>query len=108
MKLKSVTDYKTSGVAQAKAKGTQAVIEAAAKRFINGDLREAIEAKFEEAKLSDRKLSVNVQVPQEAYQDMRLFVDECSKLLNPLGYDRVAESHDGAGQYGTLFVEWKL
>src|SRR4051812_22718304 len=97
--LKSVQDYLNGKRTQYRKPSMASV----AKDFVNGPLREDIEAAFEEVKRSDKRLYVNTQVPTEAYTDMTEFVNECNKLIKPLGYDGSA-SHDGGGMYGTLYV----
>ena len=102
-KLKTVSEYLTGKLS----KETKDNMSAIASKFVNGPLRERIEGEFDDAKLTDKELSVNVEVPFEALGHMPDFVAECKHLLEPLGY-QAEESHDGGGMYTTLFVSCKL
>ena len=78
-----------------------------AREFVHGKVKEAIENEFEEAKLSDRDLSVMVNLPQEAYADENNFIAICQLILDPLGYKAV-RSHSGDGIHTTLYIEWSI
>lgn len=101
-KLKSVTDY----LLGKKSRSTKPSMADLAKQFVNGELREDIESEFSELKISDKEMSTMTQLPM-GVTDNKEFVEECRKLLQPLGYE-CEESHDGAGMYATLYVSAKL
>ncbi len=97
MKLKTPEQYRNEGRTIEKPHSPEEL----AQIFVNGKLRKDIETAID-----DNLESVNTEVPFESYRCMKKFVEECKKILVPLGYT-AEESHDGGGMYGTLYVTWK-
>ena len=98
-KLKHASFYKTNRQYK-RAKEDLMII---AKRFVNGEVREAIE-KYEHQDPREKRC-VNVNLPWEAYEDKNNFISLCQGILKPLGF-KSSESNDGVGISATLFVEW--
>ena len=48
---------------------------------------------------------VNPGIPSEAYEHTDEFYRICKEILEKKGY-KAERSHDGAGQYDTLYVSW--
>jgi hypothetical protein len=78
-------------------------MEMVVKRFLEEDVLDAILSSIDNDSDSGY---VNVEVPQEAYKDLKYFYTLCAGSLQPLGY-HVEGSHDGVGEYNTLYVTWR-
>lgn len=71
--------------------------------FVDGPLREAIEATFLEEKIRN---SASVNVPGEAYRFPNgHFSKKVIDLLGSKGY-RCKEGHDGGGMYAVYYIQW--
>lgn len=76
-------------------------MEKVVKSFLENKVYDAVKAAYE----ANRNW-VNVEVPMDAYKDLKYFYTLCVNALKPLGYN-VEESDDGCGQYNTLYVTWR-
>lgn len=79
----------------------EASIRKVAVTFLNGKLKEAINAA-----LQNENKGVNVEVPSEAYGNED-FYTICFEELRKFGFT-AEKSHDGGGLYSTLCVGWEI
>lgn len=110
--LKSTKEY-ASDVKLLQVKAKKESIQYKVEQFIEKKLKPEIVAEIKrylkdllDGK-TDNNLFTMVQVPFYYYSHKEQFLKICQDIMKPLGYN-VSESHDGAGMYATIAVDWKM